>query len=96
MQVDDPAITHLLFLLAHEAVANVRRHANATRLTVSLTREGRQVALEISDDGRGFAPADERRGLAMMRWHAAQAGAKFHVDSRPGRGTTVRCVARLD
>ena len=96
VMVTDPEIAQLFYLLVHEAVDNARRHAEATRLTISLAGDDRRVTLEISDDGCGFLPTDERRGLAMMRWHAAQAGAEFTVDSRSGHGTTIRCVVKAD
>ncbi len=90
--VHDPEVAQLLYLLAREAVDNARRHADATHVTISLASKDDQVTIQISDDGCGFSPADECRGLAMMRWHAAQAGAEFTVDSQPGRGTIIRGV----
>ena len=46
-----------LALCLREAVTNVQRHARATRVTITLTREGRMAVLAIGDDGRGGAKA---------------------------------------
>src|SRR5260221_11367852 len=61
-----------LYRIAQEAIRNVVRHSQARHLDVRLRRDGKQVVLEISDDGRGFdvARAEQRRpgmGLFSMR-----------------------------
>jgi signal transduction histidine kinase len=76
---------------AQEALANVRRHAGATRVRLGLTRVDDEVTLEVSDDGRGIAAdAAEGQGLRGMRERARGAGGDLAVDSAPGAGTTLR------
>jgi signal transduction histidine kinase len=60
---------------------------------VRLQRIGGDVVLNVADDGQGFEPgrvADRGLGLVNMRERARQLGGTFELDSRPGRGTTVR------
>jgi two-component system NarL family sensor kinase len=85
-----------LYRIASEALANVRRHAAAKEVQVTLTRSGRRVRLAIADDGRGFATRARRSvaaspgfGLAGMRERAALIGGRLTISSHPGRGTQV-------
>jgi signal transduction histidine kinase len=60
---------------------------------VRLLRIGGDVVLTVADDGHGYEPgraADRGLGLVNMRERARQLGGTFELDSRPGRGTTVR------
>jgi len=80
-----------LYRVAQEALNNALRHAGASGVKVSLAKTPRQVVLEVSDDGHGFAPDSPSGGLglASMRERAASAGGKLAIRSTP-RGTTVR------
>lgn len=90
--VDPAAIRHLL-VLAHEALANVRRHAAASRVHLRLAQAGSQVLLVIRDNGRGMpAGADGGPGLARMQTAAAAAGGQLLVLQAPGGGTEVRLL----
>jgi PAS domain S-box-containing protein len=92
-----PAIETALFRVGQEALRNVRKHAGATRVTVSLSRRGTSVRLAVQDWGRGFRPAavvangpSERVGLAGMHERIALLRGRCMVTSRPGAGTRVR------
>jgi len=81
-----------LLRIAQEALANVRRHAQAKQVEIALGRRGRRVHLSIRDDGRGFAVrsrANDRVGIVGMRERAKLLGGTLRVESRPGRGTRV-------
>ena len=81
----------VLLRSAQEALANVRRHAGATSVTLGLTRADGGVRLEVADDGRGIAPdAVEGQGLRGMRERARGTGGELTVDSVLGAGTTLR------
>jgi two-component system sensor histidine kinase UhpB len=74
-----------------EALTNARRHAGATRISVSLRMEGEDLVTEVSDDGRGFDPETPSGvGLASMREQAALSGGDLEILSEPERGTSVR------
>jgi len=80
---------------ARGALANVREHADARRVALTLTYHLDEVVLDVRDDGRGFDPAqvlasDTRgRGLAGIRERAIGLGGHAEVESAPGDGTTV-------
>jgi two-component system NarL family sensor kinase len=83
----------LLFRVAQEALRNVRAHAQARHVEVSVRHERGAARLVVADDGRGFAPAGERReghfGLRLMEDLARDAGGELTIDSGMGRGTRV-------
>jgi two-component system sensor histidine kinase UhpB len=83
----------VVYRVAQEALSNAGRHSGAAHVEVRLRRTGAgDVLLEVSDDGRGFAFDDSERGLGIggMRERALLIGAELTIESRPGRGTTVR------
>ena len=86
-----PRAEAALYRVAQEALHNALRHAGASGVRVALSKTARQVVLEVSDDGHGFAPeaSSGGLGLASMRERAAAAGAALAI--RSGQtGTRVR------
>ncbi|MCA9891621.1 MAG: GAF domain-containing protein [Anaerolineae bacterium] len=83
-----------LVCILQEALANVRKHAQATEVSITLVRQVGCAHLEISDNGIGFVEqADSQRfGLQTMRERAQQVGGKLSISSKVGQGTTVVCV----
>ena len=85
--------------VAQEAIHNVKKHAGAKNLFVQLEYGADEIAMEVRDDGRGFASAEEPEsplghyGLTGMRERAAAIGGVLEVTSEPGTGTTVRLRA---
>jgi len=87
----------LIYRTAQEAVRNALQHAEARHVSVSVTRTGDGVVLEVVDDGRGFdrrpdasATADGHLGLRLMSELAADLDGSLSVDTQPGVGTRVR------
>jgi signal transduction histidine kinase len=90
-----------LLRTAQEALANVRKHAEADRVALTLSYMRERVMLDVRDDGAGFdaEAADSRPGetngrsggfgLAGMRERAEQTGGTLTVESAPGEGTTI-------
>jgi signal transduction histidine kinase len=83
-----------LFGIAREALANVVKHAGASRAWIEVREtDGRGgVLLQIGDDGCGFDPAAAHPGhfgLESMRSRAGELGAALSISSNPGRGTVV-------
>ena len=78
----------VLLRAAQEALANVRRHANASSVRIVLS----PGALTVNDDGQGFEPDRPHTGygLAGLRSRAIGFGGTCTVVSTPGAGTTVR------
>ena len=90
---EEPAMA--LFHIAQEALNNVSKHSKATTVAVTLYSTGRNVRLEVLDNGKGFDVPPEgvssvRTGLRNMRDRARAVGASLTYDSSPGRGTRVR------
>jgi two-component system, NarL family, sensor kinase len=93
----DEEAERLVYRAAAEALRNVQRHAEATRVRVAVTRGGGHVRLEVTDDGRGFAPGERERrreeghvGLSLLEELAARAGGGLEIRSAPDEGTTFR------
>jgi signal transduction histidine kinase len=86
-----------IFRIVQEGLANVRKHANATRAEVEIgQRPYGERFVTIRDDGDGFdgqeAPAGQ--GLKNMRARAASIEGGFSLRSSPGRGTALEVVLR--
>lgn len=82
-----------LFRIAQEALRNIARHAEATRVEVQLQSFADGLQLALSDNGKGFEPDQERAkaslGLASMRQRAHFLGGRLDIHSAPGLGTKV-------
>jgi PAS domain S-box-containing protein len=87
------AVETALYRVAQEAMANVARHARATRADVLVEHRGDRVLLMVEDDGVGFEPelvqGDDQIGLIGMRERAEALGGTLTIESAPGEGTTV-------
>ena len=83
-----------LLRVAQEALANVRKHAAASQVTLTLSYLDDLVMLDVADDGVGFDPATTRAaggglGLRAMQERATQLGGHLTIESAPGEGTTI-------
>ncbi|MFT4214948.1 MAG: sensor histidine kinase [Microbacterium sp.] len=81
----------VLLRCLQEALSNVRKHAGARRVAVTVRTDAEGVALEVSDDGVGWDPAESRSGFGLdgMTERAALAGGAVQVVSGRGEGATV-------
>jgi signal transduction histidine kinase len=82
-----------LYRVVQEALTNVIRHADATRVDVILEHRNNKLIIVIEDDGKGLDtrelyPADHL-GLLGMRERANQLGGQMQIDSTKGVGTTL-------
>ncbi|GIJ28646.1 histidine kinase [Micromonospora qiuiae] len=92
-----PEVEVTLLRAAQEALANVARHAEASRVGLTLSYMGDVVTLDVRDDGVGFSVtdvpairrADGGYGLTAMRQRVARVGGELAVESEPGSGTAV-------
>jgi len=90
-----------LLRIAQEAVANVIKHAGASRIQIELQREPKLLRLRIVDNGRGFAEHDAfaahvgHFGLIGMRERAERLGGELRLASQPGHGTQVEVSVPL-
>jgi signal transduction histidine kinase len=92
-----PEIEVALLRTAQEALANVARHASASRAWITLSFMGDVVTLDVRDDGVGFtvpegevtASAQTGFGLSGMRQRVARVAGSLAIESEPGSGTAV-------
>jgi two-component system nitrate/nitrite sensor histidine kinase NarX len=90
-----PEVDIQLLHIIQEALTNVRKHAQASRVWVRFERQDSILLITVEDDGRGFDPARLNRegqwyfGLQIMRERAESIGGSLELDSWPGRGTRV-------
>jgi signal transduction histidine kinase len=90
-----PEAEFALLRAAQEALANVARHARATRVGLTVSYMENEVAMDVRDDGVGFDPARPAGGfgLVAMRQRVAALSGTLQVESEPGGGTAVSaCV----
>nr|WP_315595423.1 type IV pili methyl-accepting chemotaxis transducer N-terminal domain-containing protein [uncultured Cupriavidus sp.] len=100
LAMDDPGLPlqpehqlQVLFIL-QEALSNVRKHAMAEHVSITL-QHGRVFRLVVQDDGDGFdadrleIPDTSHVGLHIMRERAARLGAELAIDTRPGLGVRI-------
>jgi signal transduction histidine kinase len=98
----DNAGSTVLYRVAQEALNNVARHAQASRVEASLLKVPRGLCLRIKDDGKSFkvervlnAKKNRRLGLLGMRERVEMVGGKFTVESAPGQGTAIQAQIPL-
>jgi PAS domain S-box-containing protein len=90
----------ILFRNARELLANVVKHARATRVQVLLQRAGDNLELKVRDDGQGCDPTETLKkvsseggfGLFSIRERMADLGGALEIDSEPGQGFTATLV----
>ena len=83
-----------IFKNISEALNNIEKHANATRVKLSAFPSDGGIRVVVSDDGKGFVVAESmyvpgHLGLVAMRERAQLAGGRCGIESEPGTGTRV-------
>lgn len=86
-----------LFRIGQESITNILRHAQASQAQIQLQYQPQHVLLTVSDDGRGVDSEQNGNGngrslglgLLSMKERAEQVGGQFHLQSQPGKGTTI-------
>lgn len=85
-----------MLMITQEALANVRKHALARHVDITLHHGKEEIVLTIEDDGAGFdldlVKEPRGYGLPNMRERASILGAEISLDTKKGRGTLIRLV----
>jgi PAS domain S-box-containing protein len=92
-----PDVDTQMYRIVQEALQNVRKHSNASTVSVLIEQRDAEVLLIIEDDGRGFdadrmaSPMRDGQGMGLMSMQerAALLGGSLQVESTPGEGTSV-------
>jgi signal transduction histidine kinase len=87
-----PRIADALYRIGQEAIANAVRHADASKMVISLIYEASAWRLLIEDDGQGFPLGEDSAGFGIrgMGKRAESIGATLDIRSSPGKGTSVQ------
>lgn len=95
-----PHVETALFRIVQETLQNVVKHADPSRVQITLTHETDAVVFTVTDDGVGFDPSaaagPTHFGLAGMHERAGLLGATLLVRSSPGQGTSIACRLPAD
>jgi signal transduction histidine kinase len=94
--VIDGALAHDVLAVLREALTNVVKHAEAQHVTVSVATSGREVVLEVTDDGIGIPPTGRRSGLRNLETRALERGGSFSAGSEDGRTVLLWSVPLTD
>jgi PAS domain S-box-containing protein len=90
----DPCLSTAVFRIVQEALTNVFRHAQASRVKVNLKQEAGRIILAASDNGRGITSQEladpQSLGLVGMRERVRLLGGKISVRGIRNRGTAIR------
>lgn len=94
----------LVFRVVRELLTNVVKHAQASKVDISITKQSQFLHLEVRDDGVGFDPADRGPrsgkssgyGLFSIRERLSSLGGLVKIDSQPGQGTRVSITVPLE
>lgn len=92
-----------LFRISQEALMNVSKHANTHNVTIKLRKSDDIILFDVVDNGKGILAEKSTFnhtgcgwGMTIMRERAELNGGSFHVDSTPGKGTTISVVMPLE
>ena len=87
-----PRVADALYRIGQEAIANAVRHADASKMVISLLHQSAAWQLLIEDDGRGFPLGQDSAnfGIRGMGKRAESIGAALDIRSSPGAGTSIR------
>ncbi|MEK3989140.1 ATP-binding protein [Robertmurraya sp. FSL R5-0851] len=81
-----------MFRIIQEALSNILKHAEATKITITLTEKESYIYLFISDNGKGFDPEVVRMtsyGMKTMRERCEEIGGIFTIRSKKKEGTYI-------
>ncbi|MCB1092619.1 MAG: PAS domain S-box protein [Verrucomicrobiae bacterium] len=94
--IDDETQAVQLYRIAQEAISNAIKHSDAGKIDVYLELIPRHLRLRITDDGRGMASrsaSSSGLGLMTMAYRARILDGDLHIESQPGQGTSIICIA---
>jgi ligand-binding sensor domain-containing protein/two-component sensor histidine kinase len=86
-----------IYFVFKEAVNNLLKHADCTRVWMTVRKNGNELELLIRDNGKGFASSQSsrRNGLKNMQSRASEIGGSLTINAREGKGTQVQLIAPI-
>jgi len=87
----EPKLEVMIYRSIHELVNNALKYAGASQILVQIIQEPDRIAFTVQDDGCGFDPAAESKGMGLqnIRTRVASYNGILDINSRPGEGTEV-------
>lgn len=86
-----PLVCEQLYRIVEESLHNIRKHAQARHVAITLSPTSQGLQLTIRDDGKGFAaPSPSSFGLKLMKERVALLNGTLTIESSPGKGTTLQ------
>ena len=89
-----------IFRIFQEALTNIARHSQATKIGISLLNHQSNIYLEIMDNGKGISPEQikdfKSLGIHGMEERAMVFGGQVYVEGIPGKGTIVKVEIPID
>ena len=81
-----------LYRIVQEALTNISKHSNATKVYLSLTEQNNRIYLKIKDNGKGFNPTENTTGFGLqgMRERTIALNGKFELNSKPQQGCEIK------
>ena len=87
-----PALELVAYFICSEALANIAKHADASRVRIAVTGSGGELRVVVTDDGVGGADARQGSGLRGLADRVEALAGRLRVESPPGQGTRVEAV----
>lgn len=97
-----PHARFAILQIVKEALRNVQKHAQAEHVKVSFSVENDELCVAIADNGKGFDPAGQNNapgmsfGLNIMHERALEIGARFYIESSPGKGSRIVLITPIE
>jgi PAS domain S-box-containing protein len=91
----EPNVEAAAYYVVSEALANVAKHAEASRAQITIAERDGALRVEVADDGRGTVDTSLGTGLTGLADRVAALDGTFDVESAPRRGTTIRAAIPL-
>jgi len=89
-----------IFRVLQESLTNIARHANATKIKISMKLSGENLVLEVKDNGRGITNSDiadpKSIGILGMKERVLVLGGDLKIRGLPKKGTTVSVTLPLN
>jgi len=88
----EASIELILFRIAQEAIANILKHAMASRIEININYGQEKLSMCVSDNGNGFngQSSSSGTGLLNMKKRAQSLKGMLAVESQPGKGTCIK------
>jgi signal transduction histidine kinase len=85
-----PSVEATVYFVVSEALSNIAKHANATRVMIVANPTDNVLDVQVTDDGRGGAEIEQGSGLRGLQDRVVAVGGRLEIRSSAGEGTVLR------